>query len=268
VLGPAGLAETRWKAVIAAIPGGDRSGGSRALAALCWAAVREKGTMVAMEPGVPERSDASQDSASLQLRASDDERHRMVELLGDHAAAGRITLSELEERVARAYAATTRAELVGLTDDLPALSEPTRSQRKPARWFFAIMGGSTRRAKRFAGRLNVIAMMGGDDLDLREAEIEGSELEVNMFALMGGTAIYLPDTVEVELSSFAIMGGNDERGSSRPPRPGAPVVRIRSLALMGGVDIWRVPAEARHLRLKEARRAAKALERGSRQIER
>jgi uncharacterized protein DUF1707/cell wall-active antibiotic response 4TMS protein YvqF len=224
---------------------------------------------VATEPGVPERSDPSQlEDAALQLRASDDERHRVVELLGEHAAAGRITLAELEERVARAYAAATRAELAELTQDLPALAQTARPQRKPVRWFFAIMGGSTRRSKQFAGRLNVISVMGGDDIDLREAEIEGTELVVNVFAIMGGADIYLPDTVEVELSGQAIMGGNDERGSTRRPRAGAPVVRIRAFALMGGVDIWRVPSEARQLRLKDARRAARAMERGGgRQIE-
>lgn len=206
------------------------------------------------------------DETSLQLRASDDERHRTVELLGEHAAAGRITLVELEERVARAYAATTRAELVGLTQDLPTLAEPaTPSGRKPSRWFVALMGGSTRRGKqRLSGRLNVVAVMGGDTIDLRDAEIEGSELVVNVFAFMGGPDIYVPDTVEVELSGPAIIGGNDERGSTREPRAGAPRIRIRTFAFMGGADVWRIPAEARSLSPKAARRAAKAIERRNR----
>jgi hypothetical protein len=238
--------------------------------------------VVATEPGVPERSETNPPDTSLELRASDDERHRVVELLGEHAAAGRITLSELEERVGQAYGATTRGELAELIRDLPALPAPDASpslfesasasasaspNRKHTRWYFAIMGGSTRRGKRFAEQLNVVAVMGGDDIDLRDAEIESSELVVNVFSLMGGAAIYLSDNVEVELSGGAIMGGNDERGSTRPPRPGAPIVRIRSFALMGGVDVWRVPWAARHLRLKEARRVAKALERGDHQIE-
>lgn len=225
-------------------------------------------------PAVPDRPDAPEPNdpslpvpppklAAGQLRASDDERHQVVEALGDHAAAGRITLAELEDRVARAYAATTRAELATLTQDLPALSEPADRERKPARWFLAIMGGSTRRGKRrLSGQVNVVSIMGGDDIDLREAEIEGSELRISAFSLMGGSNIYLPDTVEVEVSGPAIMGGNEERGSSAPPRPGAPVIRIRSFAIMGGLVVWRLPSTARRLGLKEARRAAKAIERG------
>ncbi|MPZ27834.1 MAG: DUF1707 domain-containing protein [Micromonosporaceae bacterium] len=221
------------------------------------------------QPGPPEPGDSMTPVpplASPPVRASDDERHRVVELLGEHAAAGRITLAELEERVGRAYATTSRAELAELTRDLPALTEqaqPATPRRKASRWLVAIMGGSTHRnMRRLTGRVNIISVMGSDDLDLREVEIEGGELEVNAISLMGGPTIYVPDTVEVELSGPAIMGGNDERGSGRRPRPGAPVIRVRSFALMGGVDVWRLPAETRGLSLKAARRSAKALERG------
>ena len=202
--------------------------------------------------------------ASLQLRASDVERHRTVEVLGEHAAAGRVTLAELEERVARAYAATTRAELAELTRDLPAPVEPAAGppRRRSSRWFVTLIGSSTRRGKqRLSGRLNVVAVIGGDVIDLRDAEIEGGELVINVFSFMGGPDIYVPDTVDVELSGHAVIGGNDERGSTREPRPGAPRIRIHSIAFMGGADVWRIPAEARSLRPKAARRAAKALER-------
>jgi hypothetical protein len=226
------------------------------------------------EIGPPERAGASAGgdggSSSPAVRASDDERHGVVEALGDHAAAGRITLAELEERVERAFAATNRGELAELTWDLPALTESTavaaraRQRGGSSQWLLAIMGGSTRRrSRRLASRVNMVSIMGGDDLDLREVEIEGGELVINAFSFMGGADIYVPDTVEVELSGGAILGGNDERGSPRRPRPGAPLIRVRSFAVMGGVDVWRVPAESRGLGLKAAKRGAKALERGA-----
>jgi Domain of unknown function (DUF1707) len=49
------------------------------------------------------------------VRASDRERDRVVEELKEQAVAGRLTLSELAERVERAYSASTRAELEALT---------------------------------------------------------------------------------------------------------------------------------------------------------
>jgi hypothetical protein len=68
--------------------------------------------------------------------------------------------------------------------------------------------------------------------------------------------------VETVVEGFGIMGGNDERGSRRAARPGAPVIRIRAYSMMGGIDVWRLPMEAHGRSLKEARRMARRLERG------
>jgi hypothetical protein len=54
------------------------------------------------------------------LRASDDDRHRVVAELERHTTAGRLSLDEYSERVSRAYAAATRSELARITEDLPA----------------------------------------------------------------------------------------------------------------------------------------------------
>jgi Domain of unknown function (DUF1707)/2TM domain len=54
------------------------------------------------------------------VRASDAEREEIVTHLRAHAADGRLDLEELERRIGRAYAATTRRDLVELTKDLPS----------------------------------------------------------------------------------------------------------------------------------------------------
>ena len=56
----------------------------------------------------------------MDVRASDAERDAAVEALRAHAQAGRLTAEELEARVGQALAATTRADLAALQDDLPA----------------------------------------------------------------------------------------------------------------------------------------------------
>lgn len=53
------------------------------------------------------------------LRASDAERERVIEGLRRHTAEGRLTLEEFEQRVAEAYAATTRDDLRPVLRDLP-----------------------------------------------------------------------------------------------------------------------------------------------------
>jgi hypothetical protein len=53
------------------------------------------------------------------LRAADTDREAVAAALGEHMAAGRLTLAEYDERLARVYAARTYGELDELTADLP-----------------------------------------------------------------------------------------------------------------------------------------------------
>jgi hypothetical protein len=56
------------------------------------------------------------------MRASDDDRKRVVAALERHTAAGRLSLDEYSERVTRAYRAATQLDLAAVTRDLPAES--------------------------------------------------------------------------------------------------------------------------------------------------
>jgi hypothetical protein len=102
------------------------------------------------------------------------------------------------------------------------------------------MGGADRRGRwRPASGTNVVAVMGGADIDLREARIEGPVVEVTAIALMGGIDVIVPEDVEVELGGFALMGANDSPRDPGPSHDGAPLVRIRAFSLMGGVSAKR-----------------------------
>ncbi len=80
------------------------------------------------------------------------------------------------------------------------------------------------------------------------------ETQLNVYSVMGGSEIRVPSGVHVEVTKFAVMGGNDiDLGAERPP-PGAPVIRIRILSLMGGTSVRRGPKPSR-----AERRAARAL---------
>lgn len=58
-------------------------------------------------------------TVSSDLRPSDDEREAMVRDLTKHCGDGRITLEELEERIAEVYAAASRVELERALRELP-----------------------------------------------------------------------------------------------------------------------------------------------------
>lgn len=219
---------------------------------LAWAKWRSAGslTRVSLEPPEPQRQP--------DIRASDAEREEVVQRLAEHAVTGRLTLDELEERTTSAYAATTRGELAKLTADLPTAPAQPERRRKPTRWLVSVMGGAEKRGRwRVGERLTTIAVMGGNDIDLRHAEIDADEVTIVAIAVMGGMDVYVPDTVDVEMGGIALMGGRGEKGSTRAPRAGAPRIRILAFCLMGGVDVWRLPEEARGVSLKQARKLAK-----------
>jgi hypothetical protein len=61
------------------------------------------------------------------LQLSDAERERMYEALSAHAAAGQISLEELEARIERVGAAQTREQAAATMRDLPDLPVDARS---------------------------------------------------------------------------------------------------------------------------------------------
>ena len=78
-------------------------------------------------------SQAQATSGEPAVRASDAERDQAAEILRVAYAEGRLTRAELDERTGAAYAAKTRADLSGLTSDLPGAvpAEATAYGRLP-----------------------------------------------------------------------------------------------------------------------------------------
>jgi hypothetical protein len=67
------------------------------------------------------------------LRAADVDRAAVATVLGQHMSAGRLTVDEYDERLARTYAAKTYGELEELTADLPAtVPAPRTASTRPA----------------------------------------------------------------------------------------------------------------------------------------
>jgi len=185
-----------------------------------------------------------------ELRVSDAEREATVVRLREAGGEGRLTLEELAERVEAADAARTRGELDTLTADLPESTAWRESAtpdvpRKERRWIVAIMGGETRKGRwRPSRRTNAIAVMGGIDIDLREAQLADGA-EILAIPVMGAVSITVPEGVSVEMSGFALMGGNSGPDDRVLPLPNSPVVRVRAFSLMGGVVVERKKARKR-----------------------
>jgi Domain of unknown function (DUF1707) len=194
------------------------------------------------------------------LRASDADRERTAELLRRAAGEGRLTVEELEERLHAAYETRTQRELEALVADLVAPGERERAPRVPVRrgedgtrWLVSVMSGRDRKGRwRVGSRLNVINVMGGADLDFNDAELADDVVEMTVFSLMGGADIRLPTGLNVDVSEFALMGGNSVEVGDERPDPGGPLLRLRVISIMGGTDVKRgrrlSRAERRELR--------------------
>jgi len=230
-----------------------------------------------MNPSVPE--DPPHKGALEPLR------ERAVEALIEAFARDQLHDHELEERLDRAHRAASVKELKSLLQELPGgaaalvprdprgasspapqtggasqgVSVASEERIRPRQTLIGIWGGSVRKGNwRPARNIDAIAVMGGVDLDFREAIFPPGVTTIRVFALMGGVDILLPPGVGLQCEVMGIMGGADAEGE-RPPPPGAPTVRVTGLALMGGVDVKVRPAgmtarEARRLKKEEARR--------------
>ena len=67
----------------------------------------------------PRGSGTRQRTADASMRVSDAERAEIADELAQHYGDGRLDQAELDERLGRAMSAKTRADLIGITDDLP-----------------------------------------------------------------------------------------------------------------------------------------------------
>jgi Domain of unknown function (DUF1707)/Cell wall-active antibiotics response 4TMS YvqF len=186
-------------------------------------------------------------SETPELRVSDADREAVVVRLREAGGEGRLTFEELAERVERAVAARTSSELDAVTADLPPARPGALVPRKERGWVVAVMGGAERKGRwRPARRTNVVVVMAGAALDLRHAEIEGGEIVINAVSIMGGIDVIVPDGVEVELSGFALMGGNAGPKDTPAMPSGAPIVHVRAYSLMGGIGVVRKTRNHRH----------------------
>jgi len=175
-----------------------------------------------------------------EIRVSEAERDTAAAALAKYCGEGRLTLEEFSQRVEQVLAARTQSDLDRVMADLPKgdVVEAYASSIPPSGWQVSILSGSSKKGRwRPKPRMKALAIMGGIELDFRNAEIEGREVTITAFAIMGGIDIVVPEGVHVHLGGFSIMGGRDMKVSNAPVLPGAPVIKVRAFPIMGGISV-------------------------------
>ncbi len=178
------------------------------------------------------------------------DRERAAQALCLHFSAGHFDTEELDRRLTFVYQSQTSADLEHLLGDLPPLvgnqmelgGTPLMapSGAVPQRGvIMAFMGGAERKGSWLCPReLKVYALMGGAELDLREARFAPGITEIDVTVVMGGVQIIVPRGVRVETMGGAFMGGfSADAGDASALDPAQPVLRVTGLAIMGGVDV-------------------------------
>lgn len=177
-------------------------------------------------------------------------------------ADGRLDYSELSDRLDQVYSARTYRDLEPLVADLPEAGSAPLPARQPhaaplqaaspssadlervggqasSGSVIAIMGGATRKGSWVVPpSFTALAIMGGVDLDLREARFEVPSVTINAVAFWGGIEIKAPHDIRVVVDGVGIMGGF-EGPRDEAPVEGVVTVRVTGVAIMGGVEVKR-----------------------------
>ena len=179
-------------------------------------------------------------------RVSDAERERVVDLLKERTADGTLTLEEFAGRVDRALTARSTDDLAALVADVAGAAATQRPKRSARHRVIAVMGGAHTKGRwRCDDSVTAVAVMGGCQLDFRNAEISVPEVHVTAVAVMGGVHIIVPEGVDVTMSGMPIMGGRSLQVKDVPILPGSPRIVVHALPIMGGVTVQSRPRKQR-----------------------
>ncbi|MFC9587751.1 DUF1707 domain-containing protein [Streptomyces yangpuensis] len=184
------------------------------------------------------------------LRASDADRDRIAQILGDALAEGRLTAEEHSERLDTLYAVKTVGELEVLVGDLPApggahaAPQPASASTYPgavgpaAETIVAVCSSSSRKGRwRPGAHTRAVSVMGDITIDLTQAVFEQQVTEINVTSVLGNVEILVPENVTLRGYGSGVLGNFDVRGESRGETdPQAPVVIVRGFSLLGNIE--------------------------------
>ncbi len=146
-----------------------------------------------------------------QLRASHEDRDRVVEILRVAAGDGRLTADELDERLEAALTARTVGELAALTSDLPAAGAPAAvavPEPKDVARIQCTSGSAQRNGPWVVPRrMEVRVSSGSVRLDFTEAVISHPVLQIDADVQSGTLKLVTKPGIVVDTDDVAVRSG-------------------------------------------------------------
>ena len=151
--------------------------------------------------------------ARSELRASHDDRDRVVELLRVSAGDGRLTAEELDERLEQAMTARTYGELARLVADLPAAGSAVSPAAATQAREVARIDTRSGHVKRVEGwvvpqRMEVKVTSGHVLLDFTQAQITQSTLKLDVDVRSGHVKLLTRPGIVVDADDVAVRSGH------------------------------------------------------------
>jgi hypothetical protein len=179
-------------------------------------------------------------------------RERVIQVLTDAFANDLISVAELEERLEKAYRATSAEEAMALVAGLQqrsaaapaggdagpyALSHHQEPQRER---FLSIMSAQSRRGVWAVPRaLDVVGVFSDTTIDLTSATLPKDIIDLHVNVVFANMTIVVPQGLRVvnRVGAFAASVESEAALDLAPMKPGAPVVRITGNCVFGNLEI-------------------------------
>ncbi|HET6685944.1 MAG TPA: DUF1707 domain-containing protein [Jiangellaceae bacterium] len=209
-------------------------------------------------------TDEADGGGARDLRCSDADRERVADTLREAAAEGRLTLSELDERLDATFRARTYGDLEPITSDLPPGRDVVRGgppahpggvvRRTPDAYGPAIrteritaVFGDEKRSGRWQvpRRLEVTSVLGEVTIDFTEAIVRDREIVVQVAVVLGSVTLVVPEGIDVRMDAAYLLGDRKVRLTG-PVTPGGPVYWVRGFVVLGEITV-RPPRQRRSI---------------------
>jgi hypothetical protein len=183
--------------------------------------------------------------APRELRASDSDRERVVAMLGEALADGRLSHEEYNQRMPAALSARTLGALADLTTDLAA-PEHQPVLLDGGHPVTALFATADRRGRWVVPPTMTCVALGGEVvLDMREAILQDRHVVLTVYAAFGRVRLIVPPGVEVVMNGTDVLGRQRGGTSKRVPTSSdIPVIEVRGYAVVSEV-LARTPARPR-----------------------